>query len=252
MQAILPSSRIEKQATLAAISDEAARLVFPADSSSPLLFIFLGNQTVYNNHLLSIPFPVPPEAKAGFDRFIESLFAEMRARGAEALRSISPSIPVYAVSASARPEDIAEGRGQGFTDYLSKPVPLAALCAVLDIATSPNVTSRDDSALDIEPPRFPEVPQKSVETFGKQTSIDQKALTAILERPDLEKLKKWAHGVSRGLSVLGPSILLDLSQELRLQIATCGEWTAEIEQLAVILGEELAAVRDAEQARHRG
>ena len=170
----------------------------------------------------------------------------------KALRAISPSIPVYAVSASARPEDIAEGRRQGFTDYLSKPVPLAALAAVLDIATSPDVASRDDPAPDIEPPRFPDVPQKYIETFVKQTSIDQKALNAILETRDLEKLKKWAHGVSGGLSVLGPSMLLDLSQELRLQMATCAEWTMEIEQLAVVLGEELAAVHDAEQARHQG
>lgn len=170
----------------------------------------------------------------------------------KALRALSPSIPVYAISASARPEDIAEGRRRGFSDYLSKPVPLAALAAVLDIATSPDKASRDEPVLEIEPPRFPDVPQRYVEAFVKQTTIDQKSLAAILEARDLARLKKWAHGVSGGLSVLGPSMLLDLSQELRLQMATCEGWNTEIEQLAMILGEELAAVREAEQSREKG
>jgi two-component system capsular synthesis sensor histidine kinase RcsC len=170
----------------------------------------------------------------------------------KALRTLSPSIPVYAISASARPEDIAEGRRQGFSDYLSKPVPLAALAAVLDIATSPDQASRDEPAHEIEPPRFPDVPQKYVDAFIQQATTDQNSLATILEARDLERLKKWAHGVSGGLSVLGPSMLLDLSQELRLQMATSEEWNAEIEQLAVILGEELAAVRDAEQSREKG
>jgi len=83
VQGILPSSNIEKEVALAAISDEAVRLVSPTGSSPPLLFIFLDNKAVYNHHLLSIPAPVPQQARRGFDRFVESVFAEMRARGAD-------------------------------------------------------------------------------------------------------------------------------------------------------------------------
>lgn len=42
------------------------------------------------------------------------------------------SIPVVAVSAHAMPADLARGRAAGFADYLTKPLQLDSLLALLD------------------------------------------------------------------------------------------------------------------------
>ncbi|MFJ1302862.1 ATP-binding protein [Pseudomonadota bacterium AL_CKDN230030165-1A_HGKHYDSX7] len=45
----------------------------------------------------------------------------------EALRRQAPALPVYAISATAQAEAVSSGKALGFTDYLTKPTPLAAL-----------------------------------------------------------------------------------------------------------------------------
>ena len=40
--------------------------------------------------------------------------------------------PVVAVSANAMPDDLAQARAAGFADYLTKPVDMARLLAVVD------------------------------------------------------------------------------------------------------------------------
>ncbi|RQW92991.1 MAG: response regulator, partial [Geobacter sp.] len=41
-------------------------------------------------------------------------------------------IPVVAISANAMPKDLARGKAAGFVDYLTKPLEVAQLLAVLD------------------------------------------------------------------------------------------------------------------------
>jgi CheY-like chemotaxis protein/anti-sigma regulatory factor (Ser/Thr protein kinase) len=53
-----------------------------------------------------------------------------RLRMIEALRAV----PVVAISANAMPSDLARGRAAGFNDYLTKPLDLARLQAVVDAA----------------------------------------------------------------------------------------------------------------------
>ena len=43
-------------------------------------------------------------------------------------------VPVIAVSANAMPDDLAEARRAGFTDYLTKPVDMPRLLALVDRA----------------------------------------------------------------------------------------------------------------------
>jgi two-component system capsular synthesis sensor histidine kinase RcsC len=81
------------------------------------------------------------DALARFDRqAVDAVFTDLNMPGMhgydllDRLRARQPSLPVFAISASARPEDIAQGRARGFTDYLTKPVALAALAAALHTA----------------------------------------------------------------------------------------------------------------------
>ena len=43
-------------------------------------------------------------------------------------------VPVIAVSANAMPDDLAEARRAGFADYLTKPVDMPRLLALVDRA----------------------------------------------------------------------------------------------------------------------
>jgi CheY-like chemotaxis protein len=45
---------------------------------------------------------------------------------------VTRDIPVVAVSANAMPKDLARGKAAGFADYLTKPLEVAQLLAVLD------------------------------------------------------------------------------------------------------------------------
>jgi hypothetical protein len=45
---------------------------------------------------------------------------------------VTRDIPVVAISANAMPKDLARGRAAGFADYLTKPLDVAQLLAVLD------------------------------------------------------------------------------------------------------------------------
>ena len=167
----------------------------------------------------------------------------------QAVRPKYPSLPVYAVSASARPEDVAQGRAQGFADYLSKPVPLAALAGVLDVAMNPDYTLREETPPEMETPRFPSLPQSYVNAFVEQATGDLVKLQDILKARDVVRIRRWAHGLAGGLSVLGPSTLFETCQELRMQIASSDSWNDEIEALAAAIAEELIEMRKAAQTR---
>ncbi|MEM5436651.1 ATP-binding protein [Paraburkholderia diazotrophica] len=166
-----------------------------------------------------------------------------------AIRANDPDLPVYAVSASASAQDVEQGRAQGFTDYLTKPVALSVLAAVL--ATTPETqyeTSSDDDADDELPPRFPAVPPAYVRTIVQQTDLDLAALHPIRERHDTQALRHWAHRVSGGLSVLGPSMLHDQCQELRAAIRESGNWSEDVETFVSIVQAELTELRDLHMA----
>ncbi|QGZ57203.1 ATP-binding protein [Paraburkholderia acidiphila] len=180
----------------------------------------------------------------------------------QAARARFPSLPVYALSADALPEQIAQGRAQGFTDYLTKPLALAELARVLAIVSAQiragqnasataagieqpvdAVEKDNDVSEDEEPPRFPTLAPALAELFIRQAERDIAEYTHIAQQRDFDRLRDWAHRVSGGLAVLGPSMLNEACLELRATLRETGEWTSDVTGLAAAVVEELEAMR---------
>ncbi|WP_321790039.1 hybrid sensor histidine kinase/response regulator [Burkholderia pyrrocinia] len=163
-----------------------------------------------------------------------------------AIRNTGMRLPIYAVSASARPEDIAEGRARGFTDYLTKPVPLATLANVLESTALPadplsdTETSSDD---DVEPPMLPVVPNEYVQVFVEQVETDLPELDAIAHARDTVRLERWLHRVAGGLAVLGPSQLVEHCQDLRALLAEAARWDDDIDAQCAAVADALRTMR---------
>lgn len=169
-----------------------------------------------------------------------------------AVRAKLPHLPVYAVSSDALPEQIAQGRALGFTDYLTKPLALAELARVLacvparaQAAPSEAVSAEttEDSEADQEPPRFPALAPALADLFIEQTDRDIADYAQIARRRDFNRLREWAHRVSGGLAVLGPSMLNEACLELRATLREAGRWTDEAGELAAAVATELEALR---------
>ncbi|WP_244817699.1 hybrid sensor histidine kinase/response regulator [Caballeronia sp. Lep1P3] len=186
-----------------------------------------------------------------------------------AARELDPAMPIYAISASASAQDVERGRAQGFTDYLTKPVPLAVLAGVLqapaaartraqaDAKADAKLDARVDARVDAEtdaqrddedddlPPRFPPVPSAYTRDFVAQVDEDIVALAAICKSRDAQKLRRWAHKLAGGLTVLGPSMLYDQCQELRAVLRESGSWVEEVDTFTVLIRDDLVELRDA-------
>lgn len=170
----------------------------------------------------------------------------------EAARKRYPDLPIYAVSSNALPEQIAQGRAMGFTDYLSKPVTLADLARVLaavatQAASTPKpeaqTASESQTSAETELPRFPALAPEIVSIFVEQADHDIADYTEIARQRDVKRLRDWAHRVSGGLAVLGPSMLNEACLELRSTIREAGAWTEDVDELAAAVTTELAALR---------
>ncbi|CAM8820792.1 ATP-binding protein [Burkholderia pseudomallei] len=151
------------------------------------------------------------------------------------MRRLGMTMPVYAVSASARPEDVAEGRARGFTDYLAKPVSLERLETVVRACCSAPAGARADEDAQDELPGLPDVPPAYASAFVAQAGSEIAEFDAILRERALPKLRRWLHGVSGGIAVLGPSALHEQCQELRAYARESGEWNREIELQALAI-----------------
>ncbi|WP_322104305.1 ATP-binding protein [Paraburkholderia sp. J41] len=165
----------------------------------------------------------------------------------EAARARHGDLPIYALSSNALPEHVEEGRALGFTDYLSKPVTLAELARVLSGIASV-ATERDDQesvSLDSDdaPPRFPALAPTLVAVFIEQADHDLADYAVIAKAHDFARLHEWAHRVSGGLAVLGPSMLNEACLELRATMREAGAWTGEVGELAAAVAEELGTFR---------
>lgn len=166
-----------------------------------------------------------------------------------AIRALDPSMPVYAVSASASAKDVENGRALGFTDYLTKPVPLAVLAGVLPASASPRADAQGqapqaDHHGDDLPPRLPAVPFAYVRDIVQQIDEDIVALDVVCEARDVAKLRRWAHRISGGLSVLGPSMLYDECEELRSLLRETGSWGEDVETFVSLIRSDLIELRD--------
>ncbi len=158
-----------------------------------------------------------------------------------AARALDPSMRVYAVSASASATDVQRGRDAGFTDYLTKPVALSVLADVLrTLAVDEGNASADDAS----PPRLPTVPAPYVAAFVQQIGEDIAALDAICSQRDAPALRRWAHKLSGGLSVLGPSMLFDQCEELRATLREAGNWVEDVETYVSLIRSDLLELRD--------
>jgi two-component system capsular synthesis sensor histidine kinase RcsC len=157
----------------------------------------------------------------------------------EEIRNKGVQIPIYAISASARPEDIAEGRARGFTDYLTKPVPLSALTSVLESTFIPDDASPHIQAGETALPDFPHVPAEYTDTFVKQVELDLLQLDTTVKERSTTQLRQWLHRVAGGLSVLGPSRLLEDCHDLRVYIAETAQWNDEIELQCMAIADVL-------------
>ncbi|WP_165979355.1 ATP-binding protein [Paraburkholderia guartelaensis] len=178
----------------------------------------------------------------------------------DAARARHPHLPIYAVSSDALPEQIAQGRAFGFADYLTKPVPLAELARVLaavsaQISAAPseraivsatsNATLAEDSEGDSQTglPRFPPLPAALADIVIAQAERDIADYTQIASQHDFARMSDWAHRVSGGLAVLGPSMINEACLELRATMRETGEWTDEVGDLAAAVAAELEALR---------
>ncbi|WP_322058085.1 hybrid sensor histidine kinase/response regulator [Paraburkholderia sp. J63] len=188
----------------------------------------------------------------------------------QATRAKHVGLPVYAVSGNALPEQIAQGRLSGFTDYLSKPVPLAALARVLaDVAANPRSVVQaavaeaamspmetpqalaartgaqpDDDDDDDDLPRFPALSPALAPLFVEQADHDIADYAQIASARDFQQLRDWAHRVSGGLAVLGPSMLNEACLELRATMREAGKWTNDVGALSEAVVAELEALRE--------
>ncbi|POR55044.1 two-component system capsular synthesis sensor histidine kinase RcsC [Paraburkholderia eburnea] len=172
-------------------------------------------------------------------------------------RAKHAALPIYAVSGNALPEQIAQGRQSGFTDYLSKPVPLAALARVLaDIAAQahpiapPTQDADEDAGEDVEVPRFPALSPEIALLFIEQADHDIADYARIVPERDFKRLREWAHRVSGGLAVLGPSMLYEACLELRATLRESGAWTDEAQALSNAVVQELEALREQAASQH--
>ncbi|WP_322050534.1 ATP-binding protein [Paraburkholderia bannensis] len=170
-----------------------------------------------------------------------------------AARAKHGALPVYAVSGNALPEQIAQGRQSGFTDYLSKPVPLAALARVLaDISAQvqaqpqPQPLTQPDAVADdeAEVPRFPALAPPIAPLFIEQADHDIADYARIASTRDIERLRDWAHRVSGGLAVLGSSMLYEATLELRATLRESDAWTEDVAELSQAVAEELEVLRE--------
>ncbi|CAB3801720.1 Sensor histidine kinase RcsC [Paraburkholderia caffeinitolerans] len=192
----------------------------------------------------------------------------------QAARAKHAALPIYAVSGNALPEQIAQGRLSGFSDYLSKPVPLAALARVLaDVAehrpdtaqdaiaqpapaqpenNNPNAVSdmsdmshlSDEIDDDADLPRFPALSPALAPLFVEQADHDIADYARIASTHDFQRLRDWAHRVSGGLAVLGPSMLNEACLELRATLREAGQWTDEVSAFSEEVVAELEVLRE--------
>ncbi len=177
----------------------------------------------------------------------------------DAVRAKRPHLPVYAVSSDALPEQIAQGRALGFSDYLTKPVALAELVRVLavvsaQISVAASATLAEDSESDPQarPPRFPPLPAALADIFIAQVDHDIVDYAQIASQRDFARLNDWAHRVSGGLAVLGPSRINEACMELRATMRDAGGWTEEVGGLAAAVAAELEALRALARRSHSG
>ena len=176
----------------------------------------------------------------------------------EALRQQAPSLPVYAVSATAQAEAVTSGKAQGFTDYLTKPTPLAALADVVRALSDAKAARTgevdpshdvDDAVMpsDATPPEIPHVAPEYRDVLRVQLERDFTELPAVRASRELPKLERWLHRVYGGLMQLGPSVLADVCAEALESSRAGQEWNDDVDALLAAVEERLAALRDAVQ-----
>ena len=128
---------------------------------------------------------------------------------------------------------------------------LAAQSQTADVETSPGEAIAEDyeSEPDEDVPRFPRLVPALAGLFIEQADRDIAEFAPIAEQHDYRRLREWAHRVSGGLAVLGPSMLNEACLELRATLREAGEWTDEVGDLAAAVVAELEAMRSL--AAHR-
>lgn len=172
----------------------------------------------------------------GFD-----LLRELKRRGV--------GIPVYAVSASARPEDVAEGQASGFTGYFTKPVSVAALASVLagvaDSAGAPHAgDAKAAPALpaDEDLPELPQIPAGYAGAFLAQARADLDEYHAIRAVRDMPRLERLLHRIVGTLAVFGRSGLSELCEDLRHYAAEVECWDDEVDLQSAYIAQGLGRV----------
>ena len=230
---------------------------------TPPLAVLIAEDNPLNRHLLRdqlttlgarvIEATRGDDALALFDRQpVDAVFTDINMPGLDGyelldrLRARRPSLPVFAISASALPEHVADGRARGFTDYLTKPVPLAALAAALGAAGRPVASDSEpefEPAADIAVPDVPVVRDPFVHAFIEQTQADLVELETVVSARSAMQLRQWLHTVCGGMTVLGASRLAQRCQALHALVHDRGEWDDEIERQAIAIGDVLARMR---------
>jgi two-component system capsular synthesis sensor histidine kinase RcsC len=172
--------------------------------------------------------------------------------GFELLREIrvhALDIPVYAVSASTRHEDVADARAMGFADYFTKPVSLALLASLHNgVAPEGGVLHREElrRAGHAWPEGdFPEIPAVSAayaSAFLEQAEIDLGVLESVIAERNIAQLERTLHRIAGTLAMLERSALLALCEDLRHYLTEAENWNAEIANQAAFVLQAFAGM----------
>lgn len=105
---------------------------------------------------------------------------------------------------------------------------------------------RDPGASDDEPlpPRFPFIPVVYFESLIGQIDEDIGVLVEIHLQHDAPRLRRWAHKVSGGLALFGPSLLFEQCEALRAALRDAEIWSDDVETFVTLIGADLIELRN--------
>ncbi|MFK0380300.1 ATP-binding protein [Pandoraea sp. NPDC090278] len=145
------------------------------------------------------------------------------------IRQTGSSIPVYAISASVQPSDIMRGLEFGFTDYLSKPVPLPRLSVITSESGLVHAETRSFLS------KFSKSSEQHQILFISQFGIDLEHYELAMSLRDVRKLVFQIHKIAGSFATFGDSLWLRRCMDFETNFSNSDTWTAEVEAAALSL-----------------
>ncbi|WP_114155262.1 ATP-binding protein [Chromobacterium haemolyticum] len=161
------------------------------------------------------------------------------------IKTIRPAMPVFAISASAKPDKTARNEGAEFTDYLMKPVELEDLHNIIENHFSHDKKKSHHPYRNNEE-LTPNIPEKYLRILRIEIKSELEKIDGIIHKKDMALLVKWTHKLLGGFKVLGQSDLSEKLSKFYDEIKSRPHWDAntDIELSSII--EELIKISEFE------